>query len=457
MVDRFPEIAATQPELVAHHLTEADLSEAAIERWQQAATLATQRSASPEAVAHLERALELITTLPESEARDRQELSLLIGYTPPLVAAKGYMAKELAQATERALVLSEKLGEAKQIMPVLYGQWAFQLVAGSRARCIELAEAILRPGERSGDVDTRMIGHRLLGTALVTAGAFATARGNLESSLALYDHDRHGPLAFQLGQDFRVGGLGFLAQALLCLGFPGESTTRAREGIEHARSLSHVNTLAYALNNAGTVISALKGDLDELSASAEELISIGREHGLQMWLGVGMLWSAWVEMQRGDLESGIRAMMQSQDALYVQARMHYLMPWSYSNLAASHTELGQFDAAAAAIAEAKAIMERSGERWLESETHRFEGDLHLANGANVAEAEACYLRGLSVAREQGARGLELKVANSLAKLWADQARRDEARDLLRPIYETFTDGFEYADLTEARELLKALG
>ena len=366
------------------------------------------------------------------------------------------MAKELAQATERALVLSEKLGEAKQIMPVLYGQWAFQLVAGSRARCIELAEAILRPGERSGDVDTRMIGHRLLGTALVTAGAFATARENLESCLALYDQDRHGPLAIQLGQDFRVGGLNFLTQALWCLGFPAEAAAQAREGIEFARSLSHPNTLAYALHNGGIVISALKDDADELEAHAQEMISIATEHGLQMWQGVGMLWTAWVKMMRGDLESGIEALVQSHDALYVRARLHYVMPWSFSNLAVGHTEMGQFDAAATAIAEAKAIMERSGEGWLESETHCVEGDLHLANGAKVAEAEACYVRGLSVAREQGARGLELKVANSLAKLWADQAKRDEARDLLQPIYETFTDGFEYADLTEARELLKAL-
>ena len=373
MAERLPEIASTQPELLAYHLTVADLTEAAIDRWQQAATLATQRSASPEAVAHLERALELITTLPESEARDRQELSLLIGCTPPLVAAKGYMAKELAQATERALVLSEKLGEAKQIMPVLYGQWAFQLVAGSRARCIELAEAILRPGERSGDVDTRMIGHRLLGTALVTAGAFATARENLESCLVLYDQDRHGPLAIQLGQDFRVGGLNFLTQALWCLGFPAEAAAQAREGIEFARSLSHPNTLAYALHNGGIVISALKDDADELEAHAQEMISIATEHGLQMWQGVGMLWTAWVKMMRGDLESGIEALVQSHDALYVRARLHYVMPWSFSNLAVGHTEMGQFDAAATAIAEAKAIMERSGERWLESETHRRRG------------------------------------------------------------------------------------
>ena len=457
MADRYPEIVQTQPELLAHHLTESGLIKAAIERWQQAATLATRRSANPEAVAHLERALDLISTVPESEERDRQELSLLIGYTAPLIAARGYMVEELARATDRAQKLSEKLGEAEQIMPVLYGQWAFQLVAGTRARCIEIAEAILRPGKRSGDIDARMIGHRLLGTVSVTAGAFETARQNLESSLELYDHDRHGPLAFQLGQDFRVGGQNFLAQALWCLGFPAKAVEQAREGIDFARSLSHPNTLAYALNNGGTVICALREDLDGLEAGAQEMFSIGTEHGLQMWQGVGMLWTAWVKIMRGDVEAGVEGLIQVQDALYRRARMHYLMPWSFSKLATGHTELRQFDAAAAAIAEAKAIMERSGERWLEGETHRVEGDLHLADGANLAEAEACYTLGLSVTQEQGARGLELKMANSLANLWVDQGKKEEARDLLQPIYETITDGFEYADLSDAREILEALG
>ena len=451
-----PEIADTQPELLAHHLTEADLIEQAIERWQQAATLATRRSANPEAVAHLERVLELIASLPDNESRDRQELSLLIGYTAPLVAARGYMVEELARATERALDLSDKLGEAKQIMPVLYGQWAFQLVAGSKARCAELAKAILQPAERGEDLDNRMIGHRLLGTAQVTMGAFEEARHNLETALELYDQDRHGPLAFQLGQNFRVGGLNFLAQAFSCLGFPAEATARSREGIEFARTLSHANTLAYALHNGGVVLGALLNDWDEVESCAQEMISVGKEHGLQMWLGVGMFWRAWLKIMRGELRSGVEASKQSFEALYVQGGVNYLMPWSMAVLAEGYIRLGEFDAAVGAIADSKAIMERSQERWVESETHRIEGNLHLANGADQAQAEACYLRGLRLTRDQRARSLELRVANSLSRLWTDQDRRDEARELLQPVVDTFTDGFEFADLTEARELLEGL-
>jgi tetratricopeptide (TPR) repeat protein len=289
--ERFPETAETQPELLAHHFTEAGLIDPAIRFWRQAGARARRRSADVEAARHLRRALALAESLPEARERDELELDLCVELGGALVATSGYGAAECRDLFARARALCDRLGDGTpQLFPVLYGQWSYEHVNGRPTLSIDIAEQFLDRAERTGDRALTMIGDRLIGFSLLTRGRADRALMHLRRALAAYEPTRDIALTYVYGQNPRVGMLMGAGLALLHLGYPDEAARRVREGIDEARNLAYSNTLAWALWHAG-LFHLLRREPVATAALAGELVAVAQEHGAAFWgiIGSAML------------------------------------------------------------------------------------------------------------------------------------------------------------------------
>jgi predicted ATPase len=293
---------------------------------------------------------------------------------------------------------------------------------------------------------------------LFKLGRLAQARGQLERSLALFDPARHRVLGTDYSDDTRISGLSWLANTLLVLGFPDQALARSREALAEARGLRHVS-LALALTVGGCWIRCLAGDPQALSEHAEELVALSTGEEIPFYLTLGRLFRGWaLAAGGGGAEEGI-ALMQEALAAFRATGAGTGVPHYLGLLAEAHRTAGVPECGLDLLGEGLALVECTGERWCEAELQRLRGELLLALRARntLAEAETCFHRAVTVARDQGARWWELRAATGLARLRRDQGRVAEARGLLAPIYAAFTEGFAFPDLVEARALLEELG
>ena len=460
--DRFPDTAAAEPELLAHHFTQAGVIEAAIEWWDKAAQQSLQRSALNEAVAQFTRALDQIVTLPATPERLRQQIRLQIGLANALYHANGMVAAETKAAFDRARGLIERAQEIGEhledpllLYSILYGFFIGKFITfdGDAARA--LATEFLTLAEQQTGTAPLMIGHRLLGNLLLCMGEPAGALSHLDRSLALYDPAAHGPLAMQFGHDVRAAIHAFRAMALWLLGYPASAQAENDRAVQAARDTNHVPTLLFTL--ACTTITELCcRDHARASAQAGECRPLASETGV-------VIWSAYADEQQGcvSLLSG-----KPSDAVSMissglaECRSIGATVWTTSwsaDLAWAYAQLGQFDDAWRCIGEANHAIETAKEKWYEAEVSRLAGEITLrAVPQDVAKAEACFANALAVARQQQAKSWELRAAMSLARLWRDQGKPQQARELLAPVYGWFTEGFAMLDLQEARALLGSL-
>ena len=364
---------------------------------------------------------------------------------------------------ERARLLieqAEALGEPPEdpllLFSVLYGFWVANFVAFNGDVMRELAAQFLALAEKQRATGPLMIGHRLMGLSLLHTGDIAEGRAHLDRAIALYDPAEHRPLATRFGQDVGVAILCWRSLALWLLGYPEAALADAEHALKDAREIGQAATLMYALNfSAWTHIHC--GNYAAANALVDELVALADEKG-------SLFWKAWGMMQRGcvlaltgkasdavqTITSGITAMRSTGTTMW--------MPFWLSYLARAYAELGQFDDAWRCIGEAMTAVETAKERWCEAEVNRIAGEIALLSPEpDAAKAEAYFERALAVAREQQAKSWELRAAMSMARLWRDQGKRDEARDLLAPVYGWFTEGFDTLDLKEAKALLDELG
>jgi class 3 adenylate cyclase/predicted ATPase len=454
---QFPEVAKIHPELLAHHLTEAGLLERAVAYWTLAGRYASESSANLEAVAQIYRALELLGTLPENRERLTTELDLRIALNGPLIAARGYSAPELAENFNRALALCRALDERSQIFPVLYAQWVFHITTGRLVEGLRLAQEFLEIAESQGASDYRVIGHRLVGPASFITGNLNLARAHLEKAIQLYEPTRHQSLAVLYGQDIRAASQCYLALTLWQQGYPQQAEQCAADALRQARAASHAHTLGNALAHAGAFLHLLRGD-DRLGKRyAQELVDYADEQKLPVWQAVGRFYLGWADSQRGRFESGIALM---RDALGMLQRMNfvYWQPLVLGCLAEAHGKTNQVELGMELLREALQIVESGGERWLEGELHRHIGVLLLQGvPADLPGAEVSLQRAIDIARAQNAKLPELRAAVSLARLWHQQGRAAEAKELVSGVYRWFTEGHDVEDLLQARTLLAELG
>jgi len=299
-----------------------------------------------------------------------------------------------------------------------------------------------------------MIGHRMMGSVLHT-GAFAEGRAHLDRAIALYDPAEHRPLATRFGQDIRVAALSYRSWALWMLGYPEAALADTSHALRDAREIGQAATLMYALVHA-SLVHIQCGNYPTANAEADELVALAGEKGALFWKALGMSVQGCILALTGKaadavqlITSGITALRSTGSTLW--------MPLHLSYLARAYTELGQFDNAQRCTGEGITAVETAKERWHEAEIHRIAGEIALLSAErNAAKVEAYFERALSIARAQQAKSWELRAAMSMARMWRDQGKHQQARDLLAPVYGWFTQGFDTLDLKQAKFLLDAL-
>ncbi len=453
---RFPELCETQPELLAHHYTEAGVIALAIPYWQQAGQRASERSAHVEAIAHLTRGLEVLNTLPDTPERTQQELVLQTTLGPALIATKGWAAPEVGKVYARAQELCQQVGETPQIFPTLFGLCYFHLLRAEFHRARELAEQLLRMAQHQQDQTFLLLAHHVLAGPLFHLGELTLCRTHLEQGMALYDAQQHHTLAFRYGIDLGVFFLSYAARPLWLLGFPDQARTSIREALTLARKLAHPFSLAYTLHWAATT-HQLRREAPASQEQAEVSMAFSREQGFALWVPGGTVLQGWALTEQGQMEEGIAHMRQGM-TVWQATGAEVDRPYYLALLAEVYGKAGWAEEGLHVLAEALAVVDTIEERYYEAELYRLQGELLLARSAEQhAEAETCFQQALAVARRQRAKSWELRAAMSLSRLWQCQGKRDEARELLAPVYGWFTEGFDTADLQEAKTLLEELG
>jgi predicted ATPase/DNA-binding winged helix-turn-helix (wHTH) protein len=448
---RFPEVVETQPELLAHHYTEAGLMPQAIPYWQRAGQRTIERSAHVEAIRHLTKGLELLKSLPDTPERTQQELDLQTTLGVALMATKGYAAAEVEQTYARARTLCRQVGEASQLLPVLSGLYVFYLVRAECQIAYELVEQSLRLAQRLHDSSRLVEAHFALGCILLFMGAFAQARTHLEQGIALYDPQQHRSLAFWSANP-GVFCWGFIALVLWILGYPDQAVKASSEALALARELSHPYSLGAAMDFAAWLHACRReGQLTLEWADAD--ISLTTEQGFIFVMAHATVLRGWALVELGQGEEGIAQIRQGM-AVYRATGAELERPYWLALLAEAYAKNGQAEEGLCLLTEALAEVEKHEVRFCEAELYRLKGELLLVQSTpHDAEADTCFRQALEIARRRQAKSWELRAAMSLARLWQRQGRRAEAYDLLAPIYGWFTEGFDTADLQEAKALL----
>jgi predicted ATPase len=381
----------------------------------------------------------------------------------PLIHVKGFAAPESKAAVERARLLIEQaevLGEPPEdpllLFSALYGLWVANFMAFNGDVVRELAAKFLALAEKQGGTVPLMIGHHVMGLSLLCAGDMAEGRAHYDQAIGLYDPAAHRPLAARFGADIRVAILSFRSLALWTLGYPESALADAQHALGEAREIGQAATLLFALGGAGPWILILCGNYAAATAQADELVAFAVEKGGVQWKALGILHQGLLLVLTGEASDAVQ-MMNSGIAAVRSTGSTTWMPWHLSFLASAYAELGQFDDAWRYINEAMTAVETTKERWCEAEVNRVAGEIALKSPEpDAVKVQTYFERALTVARQQQAKSWELRAAISMARLWRDQGKRDEARELLAPVYGWFTEGFDTLDLKEAKALLDEL-
>jgi class 3 adenylate cyclase/predicted ATPase len=460
---QFPEIAESQPELLARHFTEAALLEKSAVFWAKAGRQSLARSALVEGIAQVSRALDQIATLTATPALRQEQIELQVAVITPLMHVKGYSSPEAKAATERARVLieqTEALGEPPEnpllLYSVLFGIWATNVVAFNGDALRTLAAQYLALAEKQGATIPLMIGHGIMAYSLVTTGSLTQSRRHFDHALALYEPAAHRPLAMFFGQDLRQQYWSLGSLALWFLGYPEAALVDTNHSLKDARdNMGQVATTFQTLSNA-IIAHFLCRDYATTETLANELSTLADEQDLAWWKPVPLIYRSWVFAVTGRASEAVQLLSPALVA-FQSTGSTLLTPVGLSMLANCYADLGQPDDALRLVNEAKEVIERTGETWFEAHVHRIAGEIALKSPQpDATKAEACFARALAVARQQQAKSWELRAAMSMSRLWRDQGKPQQARELLAPIYGWFTEGFHTRDLKEAKALLEEI-
>jgi predicted ATPase len=456
---QFPEMAATQPELLAHHFTEAaDAAAAAptaVGYWQRAGERAVARSASLEAISHLTTGLGVLQTLPETAERNQQELLLQVTLGPALMNTKGFAASEAEHAYARARELCRSVGDTPQLFSVLRGLWQFYNGRGAYQAAREVGEQCLQLAKQGRDTARLLEAHHTLWTTPFLMGDLFLARTHLEQGLVLYDPQQARALAVLYGHDPGVCCRGGAASVFWLLGYPDQALRQLHATHALAQELAHPPSLAFA-RMLTAIAYQLRRETDAAHEQAEALIDLATEQGFALFRAIGGILSAGTRTALGPRGEQIGQIRQDLAAVRETGSVVW-EPYFLGLLAQAYAQDGQVGAGLATLDEALAAAHGTGQRLVEAELYRLRASFLLRQpGTPQVEAEAWFQRALNFARRQEARSLELRAAMSLGRLWHQQGKRREAHDLLADIYAWFTEGFDTADLRDAKALLEEL-
>jgi predicted ATPase len=454
---RFPETVEAHPELLAHHYTEGGATEEAIVAWHKAGEHARSRGALREALTHLNNGLALLNDLPNDGDRARYELKLQFSLGGVYLQMKGHWAPDVVAAFGRAHELCEQIGGAPELVPTLFGLWRTYIVRLDEKidEAREIAAQLLRHAGDEKDSVAFVVAHYAAGFTSIVTADYPTADHHLREGIRRYaSEDRAIAEVYRFGQDPGVGCRCYLALTDWVLGYPDRAHEHVRDGLALAKRLDDPFTVAYALA-FGSWVDQFEDNRANLLEMSREAIRLATETGFPYWLNLGRIMEAWVEAASNPVHATVRA-LRDRVADHHDLGTNLFMPHFLALVADVALRAADMDACAAALDEAESFQKRTGERWWDTEVHRLQGELLLARDGAEAEAEGRFQQALAMSRERDARSFELRAAISLARLWQRQDKQDEARELLTPIYNWFTEGHDTADLQSARLLIAEL-
>ena len=451
----FPEQAAAEPETLARHYDYAGLGERAIINYEKASQRSTKQTAYEETIAHLTRALEILETLPDNADRNRKELELQLGIILPQILARGLRDKKLAWRAQRC----EELLAALPDTPVLvrFNVWmqlyAYHILPGGPG--IENStRGALKVAEESADARALVAANEVRGAALFLQGHFAKALPYMERAVELYDFEKHGPIAFRAGTDHGIFAMIYRSSCLWMVGYPEQAAQQSETAIAMAKKLDHPFTRAHVHTQA-LVEHWRCGRLDQAQRCVEDAIRVCEEFGFAPYLAWAEGSLAVLGQNPADLEAAATAIDENiavMEGLGVYTRVQ--------SLAVYHTDvllrLGRFDEALRAIQRGFEISEKSKTHFESAELYRLRGECLCGRGDQSAAVEAFGLA-LKTARQQGSKSLELRAATSFARWSQSRGEAEKARDLLAPVYDWLTEGFDTQDLKDAKALMEELG
>jgi class 3 adenylate cyclase/predicted ATPase len=440
---------------LAHHYSRSGNTPKAVEYLQLAGQQAAQRSANTEAIRHLSSALELLRTLPDTLERAQQELTLQIALGAPLIATQGYGVTEVEHAYTRARELCQQVGETPQLFSALLGLSVFHMVRAEYRTARELGEQGLRLAQRVQDPAFITGAYSMLGMILCNLGELTLAHAHAEQGMALYD-----PRQPRSYLDHGVGCLSVAAWTLWLLGYPDQALKRSEEMLSLAQALSHPSSLGLALFFAAE-LRQFRREAQVAQVQAEAAIAFSTAQGLPTWLANGTVLRGGALAAQGEGEAGITQLRQGL-AAHRATGEEVGRPYFLALLAEAYGRERQTEEGLTVLAEALVAVNKTEEHWCEAELYRLKGELTLQSKVQEsksqveAEAEEGFLKAIEIAQRQQAKSLELRAVMSLSRLWQQQGKKTEARQVLDEIYGWFTEGFDTKDLQEAKALLDVL-
>jgi class 3 adenylate cyclase/predicted ATPase len=461
-----PERAEREPELFAYHFTEAGQSQPAVTFWLKAGKHAANTGANLEAIDHLRCGLEVLEGKAEIAGRDEMELALRIELGNALIRAKGYAVKDVEENYLRALALGEQIGNAQKIFAATRGLWVCYFIRAELAKAHELGSKLLSLTEPSLQDETPdhaclrtghfIEAHRALGMTMLYSGRFLDSRDHLERGLSVYDPRLHSALIEAHGTDPGIVSLSYLGFVLWFLGYPDQAREFSEQALASAERLRHPFTLAFALAFRAYLAQHLR-DVEGTQEFAARTIAISSEHGFLHWRHQATMLRGWALVELNQIDEGlnqIRTGLQGYEAM----EAWLAGSWFKTLLAHAYGKAGRPDGAVRALDDAFAIAERTGERFFLAELYRVQGEIALMHrGPEAAsEAEACFKRSLELSRKQEALAWELRTAVSLSRLWQNLGKREEAAQMLGPVFDKFKKGISTQDAREAAQMMSEL-
>jgi DNA-binding winged helix-turn-helix (wHTH) protein/predicted ATPase len=440
---------------LAEHFVRGRDTERAVRYLREAGQQALQRSAHQEAILHLTRGLELLATLPETLERAQLELDLQVALGPALITTKSQGASEVEQTYARARVLCTQVGETPQLLPTLQGLCDFYRNRGELSAAREIGEQLLRLAQRTAEPTFQQEAHAVLGQTLFHVGEYEASRMHLEQAAALTAPTAQHALVFRQDAAPGVRCLALLANTLWCLGYPAQAVQRSQEALALAQTLGHPYSLGMA-RYFTVLLHARRREPVAVQAHANALLALASEQGFPLYVGFGTCLQGWAFAMQGQDEGGETQLRHGMATVLATGQTLSRPLWQVL-LAEAVGHVGQVEKALGLLGEALAAFEASGRGDMLAEAYRLRGECLMRQGVPAAAlAEACFQQALTIARRQQAKSWELRAVMSLSRLWQHEGKRAEARALLAPIFNWFTEGFDTADLKEAKVLLAEL-
>jgi predicted ATPase/energy-coupling factor transporter ATP-binding protein EcfA2 len=453
--ERFPETPLTQPELLAHHCTEAGLTEKAIGYWLKAGLRSRERSAEVEAIGHLTKGLALLDTLEATPERDVRELQFVTTLGPAYIAVRGYAAPEIGPILLRARELCHRIGDPQQLFGIMLGMWEWRLVRGDLRLAVDLADDGMVLAENLSDPGIQMEALFMQSATMFYRAQFEGARLCHGQALAAFDdRERTKYWSAYSGHNAGVTHRCYLALALWHLGYPDRAAKVDREARELARTIGHAYSLGHATDFTAFLYHYCRLGT-EVQAAAEEEMTIGTDQGFQLWQALGTLHKGAALLLQGRPSEALPLLLKGFSAFRATGA-EVRIPAYLGLLGDAYTQSARFEDAHRALKEGLAVAEKNDDRCHEAELYRLQGELLLAESRDETAAEDCFRQAIETARHQQSKGWELRATMSLARLRQRQGRRDEARHALAAIYGTYTEGFTTPDLVDAKALVESL-